>query len=151
LNDVNGKRMRTPASGAMDKIASRIFDLDSRIRYVGIVDMQYRVLVSQMRPGVTSLTDTEKDRHFLSIVPRIMIEGAEKLEPDSGVLDFVTARYKKVMVDMYRFGQHIVMLTFDASLETPFSSNLLDRVGRILAEDVPTPLLTDLVNGRSEL
>jgi hypothetical protein len=57
-----------PASGAMGRITSRIFGLDWRIRYLGIVDMEYHVLVSQMRPGLASLTDTEKERHLLSIV-----------------------------------------------------------------------------------
>jgi len=142
LNEVKSEGMNLAAEG-MGTVASRIFGVDERIRYVGIVDMEYRVLLSQMRSGLSSLTDNEKDRHFLSIVPRIMIEGAEKLEPDSGQLEFVTARYKNLMVEMYRVGQHIVMVSFDPSVETPFSSSLSEQVERIFSEEVATPLHTD--------
>lgn len=61
-----------------------------------------------------------------------MVEGAAKMEVDCGFLEFVTARYKKVMLEIYRVGRHIGMVSFDTSVETPFSSNLARNVERIL-------------------
>lgn len=51
------------------KFAEETLRRDSRIRYVGIVDRQFNVLVSQMRQGVDSLTPADSDRKFVQLMP----------------------------------------------------------------------------------
>jgi len=114
-----------------EKTVSRIFDMDERIRYVGIVDMQYHVVASKMRPGISSLTPTEVDWNFVSIVPRTMLDSAQKLESKCGPFQIMTIRYRKVMIAIYRGEHHIVMLSFDSSVETPFLRKLTEELGRV--------------------
>lgn len=115
-----------------EKAIARIFEIDARIRYVGIVDMGYRVLASEMRRGMTSLTSMEADRNFVSIVPRAMVDGAQKLEPDCGSMQIMTIRYQKVVVAIYRTLEYVVMLSFDPSVDTPFSTQLTEKLKAIL-------------------
>ena len=73
-----------------NKFAEEAFRMDSRIRYVAIVDRQFHVLVSRMREGVASITPEEDDRHFVQLIPPILLDAVEKLTPllgNSGVGD----------------------------------------------------------------
>lgn len=63
-----------------DRAAERIFNLDPAIRYVGIVDLDYHVILSRMRPGLSSLTPTEADWNFISMVPKVMGGGTSARE-----------------------------------------------------------------------
>jgi hypothetical protein len=64
-----------------EKFADEVFKIDVGIRYVEIVDAQYRVLVSMMRTGIGSLTSAKTERDFVSIMPPIIVDAVEKLEP----------------------------------------------------------------------
>lgn len=116
-------------------IVNQLFRIDPRIRYVGIVDMQYRVMASEMRPGMASLTTSETDRTFVSMVPRVMVEGAQKLASDCGPMEIMTVRYRKVVLAIYNTGQHIVMLSYDPSVETPFTAGLVRELRRVFQYD----------------
>lgn len=114
-----------------EKTVSRIFEIDERIRYVGIVDTSYRVIASKMRPGISSLTPTELDRNFVSIVPPAIVDSAKRLENDCGPFQIMTIRYRKVMIAIYRGDHYITMLSFDPSVETPFLRKLTEELTRI--------------------
>lgn len=115
-----------------DRAAERIFNLDPAVRYVGIVDLDYHVILSKMRPGLSSLTPTEMDWNFLSIVPKLMVDGAQKLENNCGPLRIINIRYRKVMVTVYRGTANIVMLSWDPTVETPFLSKLATGLESII-------------------
>jgi hypothetical protein len=118
-----------------DRVADRIFAIDEKIRYVGIVDMGYHVMLSRMRPTIRSLTPTELDWNFVSLVPRAMIEGAQKLEPHCGPLEIMSIRYRRVMVALHRAGDYIVMVSFEPTVQTPFMKTLSQELARILAAE----------------
>lgn len=111
---------------------TRIFSLDQRIRYVGITDMSYHVIISRMRKGVESLTSSDLDSSFVSMVPRTMVDGALKLERDCGSMEIISIRYRKVFVVFYKAGDYIVVISFDPSVETPFHTKLASELARIL-------------------
>jgi hypothetical protein len=84
-----------------------------------------------MRPGTSSLTPTELDWNFVSIVPRMMLDSAKRLENDCELFQIMTIRYRKVMIAIYRAEHYRVMLSFDPSVETPFVRKLVDELARI--------------------
>lgn len=114
-----------------EKTVGRIFEIDERIRYVGIVDMAYHVMGSKMRRGISSLTPTELDWNFISIVPNVMLESAKKLERDCEPFQIMTIRYRKVMIAIYRGERYTIMLSFEPSVETPFATKLTAELARI--------------------
>lgn len=63
----------------VEKFAEEAFRSDKKLGYVGIVDNQFHVLLSEMREGVVSVSDPEDDRRFIQIMPPILVDAAEKL------------------------------------------------------------------------
>ena len=122
----------TDQASYWDRTVRRIFSIDERVRYVGIVDLGYHVIASKMRSGVSSMTPTELDWNFVSMVPQMMVNSAQQLEVNCGQFQIMTIRYRKVMIAIYRGTHHIVMLSFDPSVETPFLRKLSDELGRII-------------------
>ena len=111
-----------------------MFKADSRIRYIGIVDEQYRVLVSEQREGIPSLTSDETTRNFVSIVPQIIVESVEKLSPFLGQASGITAHYEKVLVLFYRFNNIIIVISFQPNVETPFYDRITDSFKKLSAQ-----------------
>jgi len=98
------------------------------LRYVGIVDNQYHILLSKMREGVPSVTAAEDDRNFIQLMPPILVEAAEKLQRILGNLDSVTMRYEKVLLVFFRVKKLVVILSYDPTVTTPFVSAVSDLI-----------------------
>ena len=116
----------------VEAFAREAFKRDNRIRYVGIVDSDYHVLLSKMREGIESVL-TSDDRHkFVQIMPLIIIDAAEKLQRILGNLESVTIRYEKVLFAFFRVKKVVVVLSYNPDVTTPFisaSSDLIRMLG----------------------
>ena len=78
-----------------EKFVEEAFKKDSRIRYVGIIDDQFHIVLSKMREGVQSITTEEQERNFVQLMPPIIVDAVEKLQPLLGKLDNVTFDIRK--------------------------------------------------------
>jgi hypothetical protein len=116
------------------KFAEEAFKKDSRIRYVGIVDRQFNVLVSQMREGIASLTPADSDRSFIQLTPPIFLDAMEKLEPLLGTVESVIVCYEKLLVVFLRKGNLIVILSFNPDVSRPFMSALTDLIQSLASQ-----------------
>jgi hypothetical protein len=115
----------------VEKFAEETFKADPRIRYVGIADNEFHILLSKMRDGVQSVTTDEQERNFVQIMPPIIVDAVEKLQPVLGKLDNVTVRYEKVLLVFFRMEGLVVILSFNANVSTPFISSLSDSMRKI--------------------
>lgn len=115
-----------------EQVAKRFFDADVKIRYVAVVDSGFRVLHSETRPGISSLTPMDTERNFMSIVPRMLVEGAEKLEQQCGLMTGLQIQYKKVILTIHSVGEYTVVLSFEPSVEMPFLNRINQLVQRIV-------------------
>jgi hypothetical protein len=107
------------------EITDNIFKLDTRVRYVAILNHRYGLLESRMREGVASLTPAQTDRDFMTIAAPLMMDAAEKLRPFCGAIRRLAVRYDKVLLVFYRTAAHLVIL----SLEPQVEQALLDEIG----------------------
>jgi hypothetical protein len=108
-----------------------MFNVDPTIRYIAIVDSEYRILASKQREGVPSLTSDEITRNFTSIVPQIIVEAVEKLSPFLGEVGGITAHYKKALVVFYTINNLIVVISFQPEVATPFFNRITDAFRKI--------------------
>ena len=108
------------------KFAEEAFKRDSRIRYVGVVDAEFNILYSKMREGVVSLSTEEEEHDFIQLMPPILVDAAEKMEPVLGRVESVTIRYEKVLLVFFRMGEVVITLSFNPTVATPFVSALSD-------------------------
>lgn len=67
-----------------ESFAQELLALDTTIRYVAVVDDEYKILISKQREGVPSFTPDEIERNFFSVFPRIVVDTVEKLTPSLG-------------------------------------------------------------------
>lgn len=111
-----------------EKFAEEALKSDARIRFVGVVDNEFHVLISTMREGVQSIGSEDEERSFIQIMPPIIVDAVEKLQPLLGRLDNVTLRYEKLLVVFFRLEGLIVILTFNADVSTPFISSLSESM-----------------------
>ena len=112
----------------VEKFAQEAFRRDDKLRYVGIVDNQFHILLSKMRDGVLSVTAAEDDRNFIQLMPPILVEAAEKLQRILGDLESVTMRYEKVLLVFFRVRKLVVILSYDPNVTTPFVSAVSDLI-----------------------
>jgi hypothetical protein len=121
----------------VEKFAEEALRADSRIRYVGIVDNQFHILLSRMREGVQSIASGEEERNFVQIMPPIIVDALEKMQPMLGKFDNVTARYEKVLLVFFRMQGLIVILSFNPDVSTPFVSSLSESMRRLASLHLP--------------
>ena len=76
-----------------------------------------------MREGVRSVTADDQDRHVIQIMPPIIVDAVEKLEPLLGKVDNVTVRYEKLLLVFFRLEGLVIILSFDSTVNTPFVSS----------------------------
>ncbi|HMK82625.1 MAG TPA: hypothetical protein VK503_02815 [Candidatus Bathyarchaeia archaeon] len=114
-----------------EKFVEEAFKRDSRIRYVGIVDSQFHIVMSKMREGVQSVTTEEEERNFVQIMPPIIVDAVEKLQPLLGKLDNVTVRYEKVLLVFFHIQNFTVVFSFNPDVSTPFISSLSETMRTI--------------------
>ena len=112
----------------IQRFVEEAFKKDGRIRYIGIVDRQFHVLVSKMREGVESLTPPETDRHFVQLMPPIILDSVEKFSTLLGVVESVTVRYEKVLLVFFTKDDYVIVLSFNADIQRPFMSALTEWV-----------------------
>jgi len=107
-----------------EKFTEEAFKNDSRIRYVGIVDRKFHVLVSKMRPGVESVSSNESDRNFTQLMPPIILDAVEKMSPMLGDVESVTVTYEKVLLVFFAERDYVIVLSFNPDIQRPFMSAL---------------------------
>lgn len=115
-----------------EKFALEAFKRDSRIRYVGVVDNEFHILLSQMREGVVSVSTEEEEHNFIQLMPPILVDAAEKMQPVLGGLESVTIRYAKLLLVFFRIGAVVVILSYDPDVTTPFVSavsSMMQEIG----------------------
>jgi hypothetical protein len=112
----------------LEKFAEEVFRTDNSVRYVGIVDNEFHILLSKMRKGVQSVTTEEQEHNFVQIMPPIIVDAVEKLQPILGKLDNVTVRYEKILLVFFRMKTLVVILSFDPSATRPFISSLSESM-----------------------
>ena len=113
------------------EFAREAFRKEPKLRYVGIVDDGYHIIFSEMREGVSSLTPDEQDRNFVQLMPPIIVDAVEKLQPLLGKLDTVTVRYEKSLLGFFRMQGLILIFSFDPDVTTPFISALSDKMNTL--------------------
>lgn len=117
----------------VEKFAEEAFRRDQRIRYVGIVDNEFRVLLSKMREDAQSLTSSEEDHNFVQLMPPIFVDAAEKLQSRLGTLESVTVRYEKVLLVFFRIKRFVVVLAYSPNA-TPQLVSAVSDLMRMLAQ-----------------
>jgi hypothetical protein len=84
-----------------------------------------------MREDVESILTEEQDRNFFQLMPPIIIDAVEKVQPLLGKLDNVTVQYEKLLIVFFRVQNFTVVLSFNPDVSTPFIISLSEAMRTI--------------------
>jgi len=81
----------------IESIVDDLLKIDKKVRYVAMADEEFRLLASRMREGRTTMTPDQVLREFMSVVPPVIIRGAQRLHEFVGPLKGMQIRYEGVV------------------------------------------------------
>lgn len=117
-----------------ESFVQEMFKADHAVRYVAIIDSNYRVIASTQREGIPSYAPDETVNNFMSLVPEIILEAVEKMSQFLGDVSGVTAHYQKALLIFYRFNNLIVAISFQPNVETPFYDRITEAFTKFSAQ-----------------
>ena len=93
--------------------ADRIFAINNKVRWVGLVTAKGEVVLNQMRPGVQSYSPSELDAEFLRLGPPTLLGVEERYSQYmQGVMEIVV--YYGLTVSVYaRLGSQVIAISIE--------------------------------------
>src|SRR6185295_12315577 len=115
------------------KILDAIFDLNSDIRYAGLIDETGSLIVGGMRHGIDSIVDQPSEELYLTHTA-LRKSMRERFDDTMGKARFVYVEREKLSLLTFYLDKKMLLITLEPNLE---SQNVID-----LAEDI-----LDIVSG----
>ena len=116
----------------IESVVDDLLKIDKSVRYVAVVDEDFRLLASRMGEGKATITSEQFDREFMPVVPPVIVGGAKKLKEFCGPMKGMMIRYEKVVVALYSVARYIAIISFEPEVETPFMDRTTDAVDAIM-------------------
>ena len=111
------------------RLADELFALDSRVRYVAVLDRNHKLVESRMRSSVASLTPHEYDRKFMASVPPLVLDTLSQLENQCGPLSHISIQYEKVDIVFFQLNNQILAVSLEPGPLEPILRELRDKLG----------------------
>lgn len=106
-----------------------LFALDTRVRYVALLDRNHKLVESRMRSAVTSFTPETYDRKFMASVPPMILDTLSQLEYQCGPITHISVQYEKVDLIFLPFNNQIVAMSLEPGPLEPILRKLRDTLG----------------------
>ena len=110
-------------------LADELFALDTRVRYVAVLDRNHKLVESRMRSSVHSLTPEEYDRKFMGSVPPLILDILSQLERQCGPVSHISIQYEKVDLVFFPLNNQILAVSLEPGPLEPILRKLRDTFG----------------------
>ena len=111
------------------RLVDDLFALDTRVRYVALLDRNHKLVESRMRSSVTSFTPETYDRKFMASVPPMILDTLSQLEYQCGPITHISVQYEKVDLIFLPFNNQIVAMSLEPGPLEPILRKLRDTLG----------------------
>ncbi len=111
------------------RLVDDLFALDSRVRYVALLDRNHKLVESRMRTSLASFTPETYDRKFMASVPPMILDTLSQLEVQCGPIGHVSVQYEKVDLIFLPFNNQIVAISLEPGPLEPILRKLRDGLG----------------------
>jgi len=128
FNKHGGEAIDSSLSRPQTRLVDELFALDSRIRYVALLDRNSKLLESRMRSNVMSLTPETYDRKFMGSVPPMILDTLSQLENQCGPLAHISIQYQKVDLVIFPHNNQIVAISLEPGPLEPILRKLRDSL-----------------------
>ena len=116
------------------KLIERLFAREPRLVYVGVANNVYKVVASEVRKDATTYLNHQALQNFIQITPIIIVDALERLQPLLGQISSITIRYEKRVLLFTRFEENVLVLGFEPSVPTPFTTEMSRMVKEVAIE-----------------
>lgn len=124
-------RLSTLSPFDANRFAEESFKLDSKLVFVGVVSNQNLVLTSRSRENHKPTFPEPQGDTYLSIIPPMILDSVEKLQPILGKTHILVVRYDKLLISFFRLRDMIVVWMFEREVETPFMTDITDALRKL--------------------
>ncbi|HZY93266.1 MAG TPA: hypothetical protein VFE98_00170 [Candidatus Bathyarchaeia archaeon] len=114
-------------SGA--RLVDDLFALDTRVRYVALLDRNHKLVESRMRSSVTSFTPETYDRKFMGSVPPLILDTLSQLEYQCGPVTHISVQYEKIDLIFLPFNNQIIAMSLEPGPLESILRKLRDTLG----------------------
>ena len=112
-----------------DHVEDQLFALDTRVRYVAVLDRNQRLIESRMRSAVHILTPETYDRKFMASVLPLVFDTLSQLEDQCGPLSHLSIQYEKVDLIFFRQNNQILAVSLEPGPLEPILRKLREQFG----------------------
>lgn len=112
------------------KAAERIIDIDPKMRFVGIIDLDGEIVEGIMKEGKTSLESQKESEHFCKQVAKRR-EMREEFDVSLGKVKYVHIEREKVTQLVVYTKSHTIFTTVEPDLSIANKMNLVNVIKEI--------------------
>lgn len=99
-----------------EAICKKVTDLDSKIRFAGIVNNQGRLIAGGMREGKKPLEDTKDDEMlFMELVLRTKMR--KEFDKQLGAVKFAMSYREKAVVMSFPFNEQVMLVSAEREID----------------------------------
>lgn len=100
----------------LEEICKKIMALDSKMRFVGIINDKGRLIAGGMREGKTSLEDKKDDEMlFMELVLRTKMR--HEFDKQLGLVKFAMSYREKAVVMSFPLGENVILVSAEKELD----------------------------------
>lgn len=111
------------------RLVDDLFALDTRVRYVALLDRNHKLVESRMRSSVTSFTPETYDRKFMGSVPPMILDTLSQLEYQCGPVTHISVQYEKIDLIFLPYKNQIIAMSLEPGPLEPILRKLRDTLG----------------------
>jgi hypothetical protein len=108
----------------VDEFSSNVLDLDSKIRFVGLMDKSGHLHTGRMRPGFEEYLKSKSQEVSFSQTAHI-VEMRKQFLHELGELNYIVYAYDKVKIYSIPIKNHIIVLSAEKSINT---ENIIEKI-----------------------
>ena len=99
-----------------EAMCKKVMDLDSRIRFVGMVNNQGRLIAGGMKEGKKTLEDTKDDEMlFMELVLRTKMR--KEFDKQLGAVKFAMSYRERAVVMSFPIDEHVMLVSAEREVD----------------------------------
>lgn len=124
--------MKSPHE-VLRKVAEEIIDLDTKMRFVGIIDLKGSIVEGIMKKGKTSLESQKEDEHFCMQVAERRKMRAE-FDKNLGKVRYVHVERENVTQLVVYTKKNTILVTVEPELDIKKKMQIVNSIKKIASE-----------------
>jgi hypothetical protein len=99
-----------------DELCKKIIEIDSRIRYVGLINEKGRQVAGGMKPGIMSLEES-RDNEMIYLQLALQLKMRKSFDEAFGPVKFSLAYRDKLVIMSFPVNEHVLLVSSEKEVD----------------------------------